>query len=265
MGSSRRVATPRSAAWPRRRRRTSGREYPSHRCGHRHRSSSRHSCHMASGCTMPATAARWGRAPASRRAAIRISAGVRTLTTTAWARAALDDHRGGQAVVRMMGSPSSQRPFGSPRFQRLVPLGLADHDPGVRLPDRGAEPVRQPVQGARPRGRSRPACGRRPRPRRSPPATARPWPAAPRRGSPLRLPARQQAARGPAAGSPGRPAPAARSVPWPRRARPAAPARSPCAGRGVPQGAERHRPPLLRERGDVVLPLCPRRTGQDVR
>ena len=31
----------------------------------------------------------------SRRAAIRTSAGVRTLTTTAWARAALDDRRGG--------------------------------------------------------------------------------------------------------------------------------------------------------------------------
>ncbi len=62
-------------------------------------SSSRHSCHRSSGCTMPATAARWGRAPASRRAAISTSAGVRTLTTTAWARAALGDHRGGQAVV----------------------------------------------------------------------------------------------------------------------------------------------------------------------
>src|SRR5689334_3925724 len=44
---------------------------------------------------MPARAARWGRAPASRRAAIRTSAGVRTLTTTAWARAALDGHRDG--------------------------------------------------------------------------------------------------------------------------------------------------------------------------
>jgi hypothetical protein len=41
-----------------------------------------------------------GRAPASRRAAIRISAGVRTLTTAAWARAPLDDHRGREAVVR---------------------------------------------------------------------------------------------------------------------------------------------------------------------
>jgi hypothetical protein len=34
-GLSRRVATPRAAAWPRRRRRTSGRGYPSHRCGRR--------------------------------------------------------------------------------------------------------------------------------------------------------------------------------------------------------------------------------------
>jgi len=36
------------------------------------------------------------------------------------------------------------------------------------------------------------------------------------------------------------------------------------AGRGVLQGPECHRPPLLRNRWDVVLPLCPRRAGQDV-
>jgi hypothetical protein len=47
---------------------------------------------------MPATATRCGRAPASRRAALRISAGVRTPTTTAWTRVTLDGHRGGQAV-----------------------------------------------------------------------------------------------------------------------------------------------------------------------
>ena len=46
-------------------------------------SSSRHSCHRSSRCTIPATAARCGRAPASRRAAIRTSAGVSTLTTPA--------------------------------------------------------------------------------------------------------------------------------------------------------------------------------------
>jgi hypothetical protein len=34
-GSSRRVAAPRAAAWPRRRRRTSGRGYPSRHCGRR--------------------------------------------------------------------------------------------------------------------------------------------------------------------------------------------------------------------------------------
>jgi hypothetical protein len=34
-GSSDRAATPRAAAWPRRRRRTSGRGYPSRRCGRR--------------------------------------------------------------------------------------------------------------------------------------------------------------------------------------------------------------------------------------
>jgi hypothetical protein len=46
-------------------------------------SSSRHSCHRSSRCTIPATAARCGRAPASRRAAIRTSAGVSTLTPPA--------------------------------------------------------------------------------------------------------------------------------------------------------------------------------------
>ena len=46
-------------------------------------SSSRHSRQRSSRCTMPATAARCGRALASRRAAINVSAGVRTLTTTA--------------------------------------------------------------------------------------------------------------------------------------------------------------------------------------
>jgi hypothetical protein len=56
--------------------------------------SARHNCHRSAGCTMPATAARCGRAPASRRAAIPTTPGVRTLTTPAWARAALDDHRG---------------------------------------------------------------------------------------------------------------------------------------------------------------------------
>jgi hypothetical protein len=58
-------------------------------------SSSRHNCHRSSRCTTPARAARWGRAPASRRAAIRTSAGVRTLTPTAWAWATLADHRDG--------------------------------------------------------------------------------------------------------------------------------------------------------------------------
>src|SRR5216683_898030 len=60
---------------------------------------------------MPATAARWGRVPGSRRAAIRISAGVRTLTTTAWTRVAVDDYRGGETVVRRAGWPWNQRPF----------------------------------------------------------------------------------------------------------------------------------------------------------
>jgi hypothetical protein len=50
---------------------------------------------------MPATTARCGRAPASCRAGIRSSAGVRTLTTTAWAGTALGDYRGGQIVAEM--------------------------------------------------------------------------------------------------------------------------------------------------------------------
>src|SRR5271165_2318710 len=64
---------------------------------------------------MPATVARCSRVPASRRAAIRISAGVRTLTTTAWARPALDDHRDGQAGVA--GSALT----GAPRGRRALP------------------------------------------------------------------------------------------------------------------------------------------------
>jgi hypothetical protein len=57
---------------------------------------------------MPATAARCGRAPASRRAAISVSAGVRTLTTTAWARVALDDHRDGQPAGRHLVSDAAR-------------------------------------------------------------------------------------------------------------------------------------------------------------
>jgi len=68
-------------------------------------SSSRHNCHSSSGCTMPATAARWGRAPASRRAAISISARVRTLTTTAWAGVTLDDHLSGEAALCREAAP----------------------------------------------------------------------------------------------------------------------------------------------------------------
>src|SRR6266702_1780605 len=62
---------------------------------------------------MPATAARCGRASASRRAAISASAGVRTLTTTAWARAAPDDHRSGRAVVRRWSIPPDSGPSAS--------------------------------------------------------------------------------------------------------------------------------------------------------
>ena len=47
-GSSRRAAAPPAAAWPRRLHQTSGRGYPSRRCGRRLRSSSRHSCHRSS-------------------------------------------------------------------------------------------------------------------------------------------------------------------------------------------------------------------------
>jgi hypothetical protein len=112
---------------------------------------------------MPATAARCGRAPANRRAASDTSAGVRTLTTTAWARAALDDHRGGQAVVRRVGSPPASGP---PASAPVPAAGSASGSP-ITIPacvyrDRGfgADLARRPAQGARPRGRSRPACGR---------------------------------------------------------------------------------------------------------
>jgi hypothetical protein len=71
--------------------------------------------------------------PASRRAAISTSAAVRTLTTTAWARAALDDHRDGQAVVRTGGSPPASGPVGGrPGSGGWCRLRLANHDPGVR-------------------------------------------------------------------------------------------------------------------------------------
>ena len=102
---------------------------------------------------------------------------------------------GGQAVVCRVGSP----PAGGPSASAPVPAAGAASGSRITIPacacrDRGraAEPVRQPVQGARPRGRSRPACGMRPRRRRSPPATARGRPTAPRRGSRLRLPVRRQ-------------------------------------------------------------------------
>jgi hypothetical protein len=55
---------------------------------------------------MPATAARCGRAPASCRAAISVSAGVRTLTTTAWAHVAFDDHRATAKPLSAAGHPS---------------------------------------------------------------------------------------------------------------------------------------------------------------
>src|SRR5271156_5189028 len=112
---------------------------------------------------MPATAARCGPAPANRRTASDTSAGVKTLTTTAWARAALDDHRGGQAVVRRVGSPPASGP---PASAPVPAAGSASGSP-ITIPacayrDRGfgADLARRPVQGARPRGRSRPACGR---------------------------------------------------------------------------------------------------------
>jgi len=78
---------------------------------------------------MPATAARCGRAPASRRAAISVSAGVRTLTTTAWAQVALDDHHdreavGPQAVLRLecggQNAPRGVAEAGPPSTPRLV-------------------------------------------------------------------------------------------------------------------------------------------------
>ena len=106
--------------------------------------------------------------PAGRRAAINTSAGVRTLTTTAWARAALDDHRDGQAVVCTVGGPPASGPSAS-NVSAPVPATGAASGSRITIPacayrdrGRGAEPARQPVPGARPRGGSRSAvaCGR---------------------------------------------------------------------------------------------------------
>ena len=72
---------------------------------------------------MPATAARCGRAPASRRAAIRISAGVRTLTTPAWTRVTLDGHRAGLAV----------RPEGVAGIQQRASSASAAHYASVAV------------------------------------------------------------------------------------------------------------------------------------
>jgi hypothetical protein len=70
MGSSRRVTTPRAVAWSRRRRRTSGRGYPSHRCGRRRRA------HRGTAATDPRDARSRPRQPGAvvlRRAAARQS------------------------------------------------------------------------------------------------------------------------------------------------------------------------------------------------
>jgi hypothetical protein len=73
-------------------------------------SSSRHSCHRSSLCTMPATTARWGRVPASRRTAISTSAGVRTLTTTAGhARRSMATVAGGRGRLPMRWQPHHDR------------------------------------------------------------------------------------------------------------------------------------------------------------
>ena len=88
-------------------------------------SSSRHSCHRSPGCAMPARAARCGRAPASRRAAISVSPGVRTLTTTACADVALDDHHDGEAAVRRAASHLECGAQNAPRGSARLPAGQA--------------------------------------------------------------------------------------------------------------------------------------------
>src|SRR5208337_45677 len=96
-------------------------------------SSARHSCHRSSCCTRPATAARCGRAPPSRRAAISTSAGVRTLTTTAWAYPALDDHRDGEAAVRRA---VSRLECGAQNAPRLSPASGRAGATDLRFPAR---------------------------------------------------------------------------------------------------------------------------------
>lgn len=72
-------------------------------------------------------ATRCGLAPASRRAAISVSADVRMPTTTAWAHVPLEDHYDGQAVI--CGAASASRE--APRTRRAA-------QPGFR-PRRGAD------------------------------------------------------------------------------------------------------------------------------
>jgi hypothetical protein len=97
-------------------------------------SSSRHSCHRSSGCTMPTRAASRGRAPASRRAAIRISAGVRTLTTTAWAQAALDDRRGAGRPPKCGAARQTATPVGEPcAMARTATLSARNRGRTIRV------------------------------------------------------------------------------------------------------------------------------------
>ena len=96
MGSSGRGAAPQSAAWPRRPRRTSDRGYPSRRYGRRLRIELIMAqlpqilvMHDASDGSQVGSCS--GEPPHGNQ----YLSWVRTLTTTAWARAALDDHHGG--------------------------------------------------------------------------------------------------------------------------------------------------------------------------
>jgi hypothetical protein len=81
-------------------------------------SSARHSCHRSSRCTMPATATTWGRAPASRRAAITIPARAGTLTTTAWTHLTPGHHR----VRRLSSAPWAT-------LKRATTVAAAAHPP----------------------------------------------------------------------------------------------------------------------------------------
>ena len=201
---------------------------------------------------------------------------ARTSSTWAWS-AGAGPWSSPERAARSSPSPSPRAPPGRSTWRSAsAPKDPSCHrgrqatGPARRRPDRPpGYPARRDRQGRQPAHTATRFHHRRPR---------RWGPAARRAGGWLpRRPAHHPCAttgRGPAwTGTPPlcrhlhSPTPGARYVPSRGRVRSSASAytRSPYAGCSAPEGAERHRPPLLRDRRDVVLPLCPRQTGQKSR